>query len=356
MSYTMRRPWRLVPGFLVLVTCTLNVGCMTCKPEPCICASPLPRELNKVTMPNYVIEAPDILLIDALRVVPKPPYKIDTLDALLITATNTLPTEPISGVYVVDPEGTVNLGLSYGTARVIGMTIPQAKEEILRVLKAKLRDPEVNVSLAYTRGQQQIRGDHLVRPDGSVSLGLYGSVRVTGLTLPEAKAAIEAQLSQYLEKPEVSVDIFAYNSKVFYVIYDLGGNGQTVARLPITGNETVLDAVANLSGLSAVAATHNVYVARPAPACNGCDQMLPVDWNGIVRRGETATNYQLLPGDRVFVGADPFITLDTRLGRLLNPIERIFGFILLGNSTIVNLRDPASTGANNAAGSGAGGF
>jgi polysaccharide export outer membrane protein len=285
-------------------------------------------------MPNYVIEAPDILLIDALRIVPKPPYKIDALDALLITATNTLPNEPIGGLYVVDPDGTVNLGLSYGTARVIGLTIPQAREEILRVLRVKLRDPEVNVSLGYARGQQLIRGDHLVRPDGTVSLGLYGSVRVTGLTLPEAKAAIEAQLSQYLEKPEVAIDVLAYNSKVFYVIYDLGANGATVARLPITGNDTVLDAVAALTGLSAIAAKHHIWVARPAPACNECDQVLPVDWNGIVCRGETATNYQLLPGDRLYVQADTFVTLDARLARFLAPFERIFGFILLGNGTV----------------------
>jgi polysaccharide biosynthesis/export protein len=351
MFNTMRGPRLAVTGFVALVSCVLNAGCLTCRADPRTCASPLPRELNKVTMPNYIIEAPDILLIDALRVVPKPPYKIDTLDALLITATNTLPTEPISGLYVVDPEGTVNLGLSYGTAKVIGLTIQQAKEEILRVLKAKLRDPEVNVSLGYTRGQQMIRGDHLVRPDGTVSLGLYGSVRVTGLTLPEAKAAIEAQLSQYLEKPEVSVDVYIYNSKVFYVIFDLGGSGQTVARLPITGNETVLDAVASLNGLSSVAATREIRLARPAPACNSCDQVLPVDWNGIVRRGETATNYQLLPGDRIYVGSDPFVTIDTRLGRFLNPIERIFGFILLGNSTIQNLRG-GSSGNNGSNGGG----
>jgi polysaccharide export outer membrane protein len=298
-------------------------------------------------MPNYIIEAPDILLIDALRVVPKPPYKIDTLDALLITATQTLPTEPISGLYVVEPDGTINLGLSYGTVRVVGLTIPQAKDEILRVLKTKLREPEVSVSLGYTRGQQMIRGDHLVRPDGTVSLGLYGSARVTGLTLTEAKAAIEAQLSQYLEKPEVAVDVFAYNSKVFYVIYDLGGNGQTVARLPVTGNETVLDAVAALSGTSAVASNHHVWVARPAPACNACDQVLPVDWEGIVRRGETATNYQLLPGDRLFVAADPFITFDTRLGRLLNPFERMFGFTLLGNATVRALGGSTGGSGNN---------
>ena len=31
------------------------------------------KELAKVSLPPYVIEPPDILLIDALRVVPKPP-------------------------------------------------------------------------------------------------------------------------------------------------------------------------------------------------------------------------------------------------------------------------------------------
>jgi polysaccharide export outer membrane protein len=349
MVITMRRLRLAVSGLLALAACTTNSGCLyftNPRPDAKVCCSQLPRELNKTTMPDYIIEAPDILLIDALRVVPKPPYHIDTLDALLITATQTLPTEPISGLYVVDPDGTVNLGLSYGTAKVIGLTIQQAKEEILRVLKTKLRDPDVNVSLGYTRGQQQIRGDHLVRPDGTVNLGLYGSVRVTGLTLSEAKAAIQAQLSQYLEKPEVSVDVFAYNSKVFYVILDGGGSGQTVAKLPITGNETVLDAMANLNGLASVSDKRHIWVARPAPACNGCDQVLPVDWVGIVTRGETATNFQLLPGDRVYVQADPLITFDTKLGRLLNPFERIFGFVLLGDQTVQQLHSINAGGGN----------
>src|SRR5437764_5776206 len=36
------------------------------------------------------------------------------------------------------------------------------------------------------------------------------------------------------------------------LIFDGGGVGQTVIRLPVTGNETVLDAIAQLYGLSAV--------------------------------------------------------------------------------------------------------
>src|SRR5262249_20302890 len=47
--------------------------------------SPIPRELTKVTLPEYVVEPPDILLIDAVRVVPKPPYRIEPLDVLYIS-------------------------------------------------------------------------------------------------------------------------------------------------------------------------------------------------------------------------------------------------------------------------------
>lgn len=60
---------------------------------------------------------------------------------------------------------------------------------------------------------------------------------------------------------------------------------------------------------------------------------MPVDWCGIVRAGNTGTNYQLLPGDRVYVMAQPIITYSTMLGRVLEPIERILGVTLLGGST-----------------------
>ena len=51
----------------------------------------------------------------------------------------------------------------------------------------------------------------------------------------------------------MSVDVLAYNSKVYYVIMDGGGYGQQIVRLPCTGNETVLDAIAQVNGLPQVA-------------------------------------------------------------------------------------------------------
>jgi polysaccharide export outer membrane protein len=297
-------------------------------------------------MPSYVVEPPDILLFDTIRVVPKPPYRLQPLDNVLIQATNVLPNDPIGGLYAIDPDGTVNLGLAYGTVKVVGMTLTEAASAIKdQLVKGNaLTKAEVNVALAQSRGVQQVSGQHLVRPDGTVSLGLYGSVRVAGLTLPEVKAAVEAYLSQYLEKPEIAVDVLAYNSKVYYLIYDTAGTGEQVVRLPVTGNETVLDAVANLYGLSPVANRCRVFVVRPSPACHACDQVLPVEWEAIVRRGRTDTNYQLLPGDRVYVEADPLITFDTRLSRLLNPFERMFGFTLLGAGTVGALHNVGGNG------------
>ncbi|HVS36742.1 MAG TPA: polysaccharide biosynthesis/export family protein [Gemmataceae bacterium] len=325
-------------------------GCVTCQPTVETCDNGMPRELSKTMLPPYTIEPPDILLIDAVRVIPKPPYRIAPLDVLLITA-NGLPTAPITGAYAVDTDGTVNFGPPYHPVIVVGLTLEEAKKAIEDALKDQIVKPEATVYLGQSHALQQLRGDHLVRPDGTVGLGTYGDVNVTGKTLAEAKAAIEQHLSQYLLSPEVSVDVYAYNSKVFFVIYDGGGYGQQIVRLPITGNDTVLEAVSMVNGLSSVANKRRIWVARPVPACSACDDILPVDWNAITMRGRTETNYQLFPGDRLYVEAEPLVTLDTWLGRIISPMERVFGITLLGNGTIQNLKS-----GNNGSGSGTGGF
>jgi polysaccharide export outer membrane protein len=71
--------------------------------------------------------------------------------------------------------------------------------------------------------------------------------------------------------------------------------------------------------------------------------VLPVDWKAITRCGETATNYQVLPGDRIYVLAKPLITVDSFLARVISPIERVFGAILLGNAVVEAVK-PGSTG------------
>lgn len=331
------RGWNRAAAFAAaFVAMACGSGCHSIAPHSGgeVITADLPRELVKMSMPPYVVESPDILLIDAVRVVPLPPYKIEPLDGLFIQVPGAKPTEPIDGVYTVEPDGGVNLGASYGVVRVVDMTTDEARKQIEERLKGILENPKASVSLSQSRASQQIRGDHLVRPDGTVGLGIYGSVYVAGKTLAATKAAIEAHLSNYLLKPEVSVDVGAYNSKIYYVITDGGGLGEQVIRIPVTGNETVLDAIGQINGLPAVASKERIWIARPSPSNQCQDQILPVDWTGITRSGRTATNYQIMPGDRVYVMAQPLISLDTTLARVIAPVERVMGFILLGNSTV----------------------
>jgi polysaccharide export outer membrane protein len=229
----------------------------------------VPRELDKRPLPPYVIEPPDVLLIEVL-----------------------------------------------------------AKEGLLK-------------------NDQPIRGQHLVRPDGTVGLGIYGSVFLGGLTLEDAREAVAAHLrglpgrNLNVQSRDVNVDVLAYNSKFFYVVTDGGGYGEQVYPFLITGSETVLDAIGRINGLPAVADKKKVWVARRGPGPVG--RIMPVDWVGIAQHGGTATNYQLMPGDRVYVQSDHWIRTDAWIGKRLSPIDRILGTTLLGGEAVNSIRNSNGT-------------
>jgi polysaccharide export outer membrane protein len=305
-------------------------------PVPPTCEQPwgqgVPTEKDKSTLPDYVIEPPDILLIEVLKVLPKPPYHLAPLDILQVVVSGTLPDQPIAGQVAVDPNGTIDLGPAYGKVRVQGLTIEAVTQAIEEYLKDTLASPEASVSLVEAYGLQPITGEHLVAPDGTVNLGTYGSVNVAGMTVAQASAAVDAHLGQFLDDPHSSLSVFAYNSHVYYVITEGAGQGDSVLRMPITGNETVLDAISQINGIGPLS-SKRLWIARPGPH-GACDQLLPVNWTEITKNASTATNYQVLPGDRVFIAQNNWIALDTALNRMIAPFERIFGFSLLGTQTI----------------------
>ncbi len=257
--------------------CTLLPGCtfsVNFGPPDGSSAPPppdVPRETAKVTLPAYVIETPDILIVDLLRALPDRPL---------------------------------------------------------------------------TREQR------LVRPDGTIGLGYYGAVRVAGLSIEQARQAIEDHLSRYIKNPQVTVDIFAYNSKAYYVIEDGAGFGQQVIRIPYTGNETVLDAISQAGGLPTVSDKKLIWLARPAPPGRCNDQILPIDWKGISQGGQTATNYQVLPNDRIFIHSDPLLRTDGFFAKLLAPVNRIMGALLLAGATIGVLHNPAAAAGGGGRGGG----
>lgn len=192
-----------------------------------------------------------------------------------------------------------------------------------------------------------------MRPDGKISLGFYGEVYVAGLTIPEVKEKIVLHLRKYLsdqtlglvemdpdtlepkidpktnkvkeidprDTDRVFVDVTAYNSKNYYVLGDVLVPG----KMPITGNETVLDALQYAQGLLPTAAPQNIRLVRPAPPGACCEQILPVNLAAITSGGDPSTNYQMMPGDRIIVYRDPIVRFTVFLDRIIAPYQAVIG-------------------------------
>jgi protein involved in polysaccharide export with SLBB domain len=202
--------------------------------------------------------------------------------------------------------------------RRAGDTPPPAIEGRKRVLPDYVVEPPdlLLVEVVEALPGRPITGEHLVRPDGKMSLNYYGEIDVAGLTTAQVKEKVVLHLRKHLtdealglvrregdrvlsidpkDSNRVSVDVTAYNSKVYYVQGDVA----TPGRIPVTGSETVLDAI-NFAG-GVLPGAKSIRVVRPGPAGTRDEQVLPVDLDAIVKRGDPTTNYQLLPGDRILV-------------------------------------------------------
>ncbi len=88
----------------------------------------------------------------------------------------------------------------------------------------------------------------------------------------------------------------AYNTGVYYVLGAVGSPGL----LPITGRETVLDALQYAAGFDGNVDPKAVFLYRPARGDVPRRQYL-IDIVAIMR-GERTANLQIFPGDRLIVG------------------------------------------------------
>jgi polysaccharide export outer membrane protein len=106
------------------------------------------------------------------------------------------------------------------------------------------------------------------------------------------------------------VRLVGRQSKVVYVLGEVNSPGA----YPLTGRETVLDAIIAAGGLTDAANRAAITYVQPTPP-DGCRVALPVCYNEIVQLGDTSTNYQMAPGDRIYV---PSMTFCQQLHQLFH--------------------------------------
>lgn len=167
----------------------------------------------------------------------------------------------------------------------------------------------------------------MVGADGALCLPLAGVVRVQGLSIEEARAAITAAFARYVKNPRVDVNVIEYASRRFYLYGEVAKPGAYTIDRPLT----LYQALALGGGFTSRARRSEVVLLRGTP------EHLEV----VTFDGETpeATGMSLLkPDDFVFVrrsGAGKF-------SDELLPILSGIGSTLSSVATVILIQDRLS--------------
>ncbi len=99
------------------------------------------------------------------------------------------------------------------------------------------------------------------------------------------------------EKTQINVQLLEPVHR-YYVLGEVNSPGS----YPLDGHENVLDGILAAGGLTTAAAPCKILLARPTLS-SSCRVTLPVCYREITQLGDTTTNYQIQPGDRIFVAS-----------------------------------------------------
>ena len=114
--------------------------------------------------------------------------------------------------------------------------------------------------------------------------------------MEQIESEVAAAVATAKDAGAVNVRLVNPQSAVYYVLGEVSSPGS----FPLIGRETVLDAILAAGGLTDKASPCNIILSRPSPPC-GCRTVIPICYTNIVQQGDTTTNFQVMPGDRIFV-------------------------------------------------------
>ncbi|MFO1063032.1 MAG: polysaccharide biosynthesis/export family protein [Pirellulales bacterium] len=179
-----------------------------------------------------------------------------------------------------------------------------ATEKCKTVVADYFVEPGDSLQIEPTEPSTDVRlpSDQRVMVDGTIDLGEFGRLLVSGMTVEQIETAITARIGNLKNKNvTINVRLLETNAALVYVLGEVG----SPAAYPIAGRETVLDAILAAGGLTSRADPCDIILVRPTQPCD-CRVVMPVCYRELTQLGDTSTNYQLQPGDRIVVGSRTF--------------------------------------------------
>lgn len=142
-----------------------------------------------------------------------------------------------------------------------------------------------------------LSGLRQIDADGCIKLAPGLRIRVEGQTTAEIAAELARNGSQPVET--IQIQLADYLSRQIYVDGQVVGMPRAV---PYQGEETVLDLLQRIGGLTSGAAIDQVQVVRSHVMDGAAPEVLRIDLAGILLRNDPRTNVVLQPFDHVYVG------------------------------------------------------
>jgi len=175
------------------------------------------------------------------------------------------------------------------------------------------------------RNQPDFSGYFVVGPEGHIQYNWCGDIKAEGLTKEELKALLTETLTEYVRYPEVSVAIVQYNSKAVYVVGSVAKPG----KYPMKGDHIELRDALVLAGLPTdVGALKRARIVRETE-----DGPVDIEVNlkELLYKGEMDKNYELLPGDIVYVPMSRFVRTTNAMSQTFGPLFQAAAVYSVGN-------------------------
>jgi polysaccharide biosynthesis/export protein len=143
----------------------------------------------------------------------------------------------------------------------------------------------------------ELSTDAIVRPDGTVSMPLAGDLQAAGRTTSQVKEDIVKRLRAYIkdESLSVTVGVSAINSYRFV----LSGNVERPGVYTSNHYVTVAEALALAGGPNKFSDPGGTVIIRLNPA--GGTRRVPIDYPGVLAGTKPNENLPVLAGDTIYV-------------------------------------------------------
>ncbi len=156
-----------------------------------------------------------------------------------------------------------------------------------------------------------------VAADGRIDLGTPERPRVEGLTPAQAAAAIAADLD--VPTNVVQVRVAEYRSQQLFLFGQIVGWQRSI---PYQGQETVLEALQRVGGITPGAELRDIYVVRAHVAEGIKPEIFHVDLEAIATGQDTSTNLRLWPNDQIYVGEARRVRMEKAIPPLVRRVMR----------------------------------